>query len=95
MKENSALGRTWAQARQELFTPQENAASDLRVDVMRTLIAERKSRGLTQKKLSEMAGVRQPIISRIERGDTAPQIDTLIKLFAAMDMKMQFVPINS
>ena len=38
MKENSALGRTWAQARQELFTPQENAASDLRVDVMRTLI---------------------------------------------------------
>lgn len=95
MMENSALGRTWEQARQELFTPQENAASDLRVDVMRTLIAERKSRGLTQKKLSEMAGVRQPIISRIERGDTAPQIDTLIKLFAAMDMKMQFVPINS
>ena len=88
---NSALGRTWTQARKELYTEQEIAASDLRVAMMTALAEERQSRGLTQKKLGEMAGVRQPVISRIERGDTAPQIDTLIKLLAAMNMRIQVV----
>ena len=88
---NSALGRTWTQARKELYTEQEIAASDLRVAMMTALAEERQARGLTQKKLGEMAGVKQPVISRIERGDTAPQIDTLIKLLAAMNMRIQVV----
>ena len=92
MAENSALGRTWAQVRQELFSSSEIAESDERVGIMIALSRARKARGLTQKKLSEMSGVRQPVISRIERGETGAQIDTLIKLAAALNMKMQVVP---
>ena len=95
MKENHALGRTWKQARQELFSPEEIAASDARVKLAIALSKARKAQGLTQKELSEKTGIRQPVISRLEHGDTATQIDTLIRLFAAMNMKMQVVPMNN
>ena len=95
MKQNSALGKTWKQVRQELFSPEEIAASDARVELMIALSKARKEKGLTQKKLSEMTGVRQSAISRLENGDTPNQIDTLIKLFAAMNMKMQVVPMDN
>ena len=95
MKENSALGRSWKQARQELFSPEEIAASDARVKLAIALSKARKAQGLTQKELSEKTGIRQPVISRLEHGDTATQIDTLIRLFAAMNMKMQVVPLDA
>ena len=95
MKENYALGRTWKQARQELYSPEEIAASNARVEIMIALSKARKEKGLTQKELSEITGVRQSVISRLENGNTPNQIDTLIKLFAAVNMKMQVVPMNN
>lgn len=94
MKENSAIGRSWKQARHELYTPEEIAASDARVELMIALSKARKEKGLTQKQLSEMTGVKQSAISRLENGNTTTQIDSLIRLFAAMNMKMQVVPIG-
>ncbi len=49
MTENSALGHSWKQARLELFSPEEIAASDVRVDIMISLSNARKEKGLTQK----------------------------------------------
>lgn len=95
MKQNSALGKSWKQARQELFSPEEIAASNARVEIMIALSKARKEKGLTQKALSEMTGVRTSAISRLENGNTPTQIDALIRLFAAMDMKMQVVPMNN
>lgn len=95
MKENSALGKTWKQARQELFSPEEIAASNVRVEIMIALSKARKEKGLTQRELSEITGVRQSAISRLENGNTPNQIDTLIRLFAAMNLKMQVVPMNN
>jgi len=94
MKQNSALGRTWKQARQELYSPEEIAASNTRVELMIALSQARKEKGLTQKELSEITGVRQSAISRLENGNTSTQIDALIKLFTAMNMKLQIVPMN-
>ena len=94
MKQNSALGRTWKQARQELFSPEEIAASNARVELMIALSQARKEKGLTQKELSEITGVRQSAISRLEKGNTSTQIDALIRLFTAMNMKLQIVPMN-
>lgn len=94
MKENTALGKSWKQARQELFSPEEIAASDARVELMIALSNARKEKGLTQKQLSEMTGIRQSVISKLENGNTPTQIDTLFRLFAAMNMKMQVVPLD-
>lgn len=95
MTENATLGKTWKEVQQELYTPEEIAASNARVDLMIALSKARKEKGLTQKKLSEITGVKQSAISRLERGKNPTQLDTLFKLFAAMNMRLQVVPLNA
>ena len=80
------LEKTWAEVQSELFTPEEIAASTARIKMAITLSKARKARGLTQKKLSELAGVKQSAISRIERGDVNIRLGTLAKLSAALNM---------
>ena len=46
-------------------TPEEIAESDLRVALIGELIRARKERGITQKQLEEMSGVKQPVIARL------------------------------
>ena len=65
---NSALGGTWEELQKELFTPEEIAASNLRVALIGELIKARQERGISQKKLEELSGVKQPIIARMEKG---------------------------
>ncbi len=52
--------------------------------LLRSVSLARRSADLSQVKLGEIAGIRQPVISRIESGDIAPQINTLFKLLAPM-----------
>jgi predicted XRE-type DNA-binding protein len=67
-----------------LLTPEEIAASDLRAAMMIELVNARKERGISQKKLEELSGVKQPIIARMERGSTSPQLDTVLKVLAPL-----------
>jgi len=67
-----------------LLTPEEIAASDLRVNMMIEIANARKKRGITQKKLEELSGVKQPIIARMEKGSTKPQLDTILKVLAPL-----------
>jgi len=81
---DDAVGDDWDELRQELFTPEEIAASDLRVAMMIELSKARKERGISQKKLEELSGVKQPVIARMERGSTSPQLDTVLKVLAPL-----------
>jgi len=83
-KNISPEGRSWDEARKELFTPEENAASDLRVAMMIELAHARKERGMSQRELGELSGVKQPVIARMEKGITSPQLDTLLKVLAPL-----------
>ena len=78
------IGHTWEEVRKELFTPEEIAANDLRVAVMIEIVRARKERGISQKKLEELSGVKQPIIARMEKGSTKPQLDTILKVLAPL-----------
>jgi len=80
----SPRGHTWDEVRKELFSPEEIAASDLRVTMMMEIAHARKERGISQKKLEEMSGVKQPIIARMEKGSTSPQLDTVLKVLAPL-----------
>ena len=82
--EYSPTGRTWSTARKELFTPEEIAESDLRVALIGELIKARQEKGLSQKKLEELSGVKQPIIARMERGSTTPNLGTVLKVLAPL-----------
>ena len=86
--------KTWDEVRSDLFTPEEIAESDLRVALMGELIKARKERGITQRELERLSGVKQPIIARIESGTVSPKLDTVMKLLAAMGKKLEIVPLG-
>jgi len=80
----SPKGHTWEEVRETLLTPEERAASNLRVAMMIELTRARQERGISQKKLEEMSGVKQPVIARMEKGYTSPQLDTVLKVLAPL-----------
>lgn len=63
-----------------------------RTDLLTTLAAARKSKGLSQAALATILGMPQPQISRVERGLTVPQLDTLQNLAGALDLQLILVP---
>lgn len=89
-----AIGESWDEVRKELFTPEELAASDLRVALIGEFIKAREEKGITQKKLEELSGVKQPIIARMERGTTSPQIETVLKVLAPLGKTLAVVPLE-
>lgn len=79
----------------EHFTPEEIAASNLRVEIITAMIQARREKGLSQRDLEELSGIKQPQIARIEKGDSSPQLDTLLKMLAAMGKTLAVVPLPS
>lgn len=76
------------------LTQEEIAESNLRVELIGALIKARQEKGISQKKLEELSGVKQPIIARMEKGTTSPQIDTLLKVLAPLGKTLAVVPMN-
>lgn len=79
---DSAIGRDALEFMDALLTSEEIAESNLRVALIGELIKARQEKGISQKKLEELSGVKQPVIARMERGATSPQLDTILKVLA-------------
>ena len=75
---------TWEDVRKEMFTPEEIAESNLRLALIGELVKARKERGLSQKQLEELTGVKQPVIARMENGSTTPNLSTILKVLAPL-----------
>ena len=80
----SPKGRSWSEVREQILTSEERAASNLRVAMMVELAAARAEKGISQKALEAMSGVKQPVIARMEKGYTSPQLDTVLKVLAPL-----------
>ena len=80
----SSVGPSWDHVEKALFTPEEIAESDLRVALIGELVKARQERGITQKKLEELSGVKQPVIARMENGSTTPNLSTVLKVLAPL-----------
>ncbi len=91
---NPAIGHSWDEVREQLLTPEEIAESNLRVALIGELIQARHEKGLTQKKLGELSGVKQPVIARLETGASNPQLDTILKILAPLGKTLAIVPIE-
>lgn len=92
---NPAIGRSWEDARAELYTPEAIAESNLRVALIGELIKARQEQGISQKRLEELSGVKQPVIARMEAGVTSPQIDTILKVLAPLGKTLAVVPLDN
>ena len=54
----------------------------------------RKSSGFSQRDLSEISGVKQPAIARLESMKTMPRIDTLLKILVPLGYTLEIVPLD-
>lgn len=61
-------------------------------NLLRTLLAARDARGLSQAALGKSLGISQAQISRIERGLNDPQLSTLYNIAGALDLRLMLVP---
>lgn len=64
--------------------------------IMDALIEARKTQNITQKQLSELTGIAQGDISKLENGSANPSIKTLQRLANGLGMmlKIEFVPVK-
>jgi len=69
-------------------------ALDPEFAIIQALIDARKKAGLTQKQLSELTGIAQGDISRLENGNGNPSLNTLRRLATATGttLKIEFTP---
>lgn len=56
------------------------------------LIEQRHNKGMTQKDLAEAACLTQSVIARLESKKVTPQLDTLLKVTAALGCDLEVVP---
>ena len=85
---------SWKDFRKELYTEKELTEIDFRVSIILQLIRARRERGISQKKLEELSGVKQSAIARLERGNGNPQIGTLQRLLIPLGMTLKVVPVE-
>ena len=90
----SPIGDDWDGLRETLLTPEERAQTDVKVALLNEIISARHSNGLTQKELETASGVKQPVIARLERGSTDPQLSTLIRVLAPLGKTIAIVPLD-
>ena len=76
--------RKWSEVRPQLYTADEIRESNLRVAIIGELIKARQEKNISQRELEQLSGVKQPVISRMESGETNPKLDTLMKLLGAL-----------
>lgn len=65
--------------------------------IVQAMIDARKQTGMTQQRLSELTGIAQGDISKIESGSANPSLRTLQRLAAGMGMrlKIEFLPVGA
>ena len=94
-REASAIGDDVLEFMNSILTPEEIAESDLRVAIIGEIIKARQEKGISQKKLEELSGVKQPIIARMEKGTTSPQIDTILLVLLPLGKTLAVVPLET
>ena len=57
--------------------------------VVEMIIEKRLTEGMTQKELAKRAHTKQPVISRLERGEFSPSLQFLYKVTEALGAKLE------
>lgn len=81
--------KSFADLRSELA--QQDPDLYVAMEIMGKIMASRDRQGISQRKLSELSGVAQKTISRIENGIDIPKLATLIQLTNALGLELSVV----
>lgn len=74
-------------------TQEEREKINFEVELIGKMIEAREAKGLSQRDLAALSGVKQPAIARIESMKSTPQIDTLLKVLIPLGYTLQIVPL--
>ena len=89
--------RNWKDVKKEIeadFTQEDFEEMELEKQIIIATIEARKKANLTQQELSELSGIIQPSIAKIENFVRTPQYTTLMRLLRPMGYTIKVVPIN-
>ena len=75
-------------------SPAEREKINFEVALIGKMIEAREQKGLSQRELAELCGVKQPAIARLESMKTTPQIDTLFKILNPLGYTISIVPLE-
>ena len=75
-------------------SPAERERIYFEVALIGKMIEAREQKGLSQRELAELSGVKQPAIARLESLKVTPQIDTLFKVLYPLGYTLEIVPIE-
>jgi len=75
-------------------SPAERERINFEVAIIGKMIEAREEKGLSQRDLAEISGIKQPAIARLESMKATPQIDTLFKLLHPLGYTIEIVPLN-
>ena len=76
-------------------SPAEREKINFEIELIGKVIEAREERGLSQRELAQISGVKQPAIARLESMKTTPRIDTLFKILNPLGYTISIVPLNS
>ena len=74
-------------------SPADRERINFEVAIIGKMIEAREEKGLSQRELAAMSGVKQPAIARLESMKATPQIDTLFKVLYPLGYTLEIVPI--
>jgi ribosome-binding protein aMBF1 (putative translation factor) len=86
------MATNWENFKKSLnLTPEEEAMIKLEESLISAVVEAREQSGLTQKQLSELCGVKQPVIARLESAAHSPQINSMIKILKPLGYTLAVV----
>ena len=86
------MATKWKDLRNKLeLSPEEEYMIALEKALISAVVDARESCGLTQKQLSELCGIKQPVIARLESAAHSPQVNSIIKILSPLGYKLAVV----
>lgn len=61
------------------------------IQIIECIAESRRQAGMSQKQLEETSGVKQPVIARLESGDTNPQLATMLRILLPLGKTLRVV----
>ncbi|MCL2080099.1 MAG: helix-turn-helix transcriptional regulator [Oscillospiraceae bacterium] len=77
-----------------LVSPVERERIEFEVALIGKMIEAREEKGMSQRELAEISGVKQPAIARLESLKATPQIDTLFRVLHPLGYTLEIVPLQ-
>lgn len=85
--------RTWNDYKEHVMAVDPEMAKDIREAeamsaIVKAMVEQRNALGLSQRELAALCGIPQSSVARIESFKTVPNLDTLLKIFQQLGLKL-------